>query len=53
MWRTVIVSKGEKLTLKNHWLVVYSEGNESHVPIDDISAVVIDNRAAMVSVSIL
>ena len=53
MWRTVIVSKGEKLTLKNRWLVVYSEGNESHIPLDDIYAVVIDNRATMVSVSIL
>ena len=25
MWRTVIVTQGEKLTIKDGWLVVYSD----------------------------
>lgn len=53
MWRTVIIAKGERIVLKSNWLVVYSEENESHIPIDDIYAVVMDNRAAMVSVGVL
>ena len=36
MWRTVIVSKGEKITVKNSWMVVYGDNIESHVPIEDI-----------------
>lgn len=33
MWRTVIVTKGEKLTIKDNWLVVYSDNNEQRVPV--------------------
>ena len=50
MWRTVIVSKGEKITVKNGWMIVYGDNIESHVPIEDIYSVVIDNRAAYISV---
>ena len=51
MWRTVIVTKGEKLTVRDNWLVVYSDGSEQRVPIGDIYSVVIDNRAALISVN--
>lgn len=53
MWRTVIVNNGEKLTIRNNWLVVYSEESEHRVPVDDIYAVVIDNRSALLSVSVV
>ena len=53
MWRTVIVTKGEKLTLRDNWLVVYSDHTEQRVPLGDIYSVVIDNRAALVSVSLM
>ena len=53
MWRTVIVTKGEKLTLRDNWLVVYSDHTEQRVPLGDIYSVVIDNTAALVSVSLL
>ena len=33
MWRTVIVTKGEKLTIRDNWLVVYSDNREQQVPI--------------------
>ena len=53
MWRTIIVTKGEKLTLKDNWLVIYSEGSEQCVLLGDIYSVVIDNRLALVSVALL
>ena len=51
MWRTVIVNYGEKMKTENHWLVVCSDEGESRVPIEDIYAVIIDNRSAMISMS--
>ncbi len=51
MWRTVIVTQGEKLTIKDGWLVVYSDNNEQRVPIVDLYSVVIDNRSALISVN--
>lgn len=53
MWRTVIVTQGEKLTIKDNWLVVYSENTEQRVPIGDLYSVVVDNRAALISVNAL
>lgn len=53
MWRTVIVTAGEKITLRNNRMVVYSDTAEHHVPIEDIYSVVIDNRNASVSVNII
>ena len=53
MWRTLIVTSGEKLTVKNQWLHVYSEEQEARVPIGDLYSVVVDNRQAMVSVAVL
>ncbi len=53
MWRAVIVTQGEKLTVKDNWLVVWSENTEQRVPIGDLYSVVIDNRAALVSVNAL
>ena len=53
MWRTVIITQGEKLTIKDNWLVVFSDNSEQRVPIGDLYSVVIDNRAALISVSAL
>ena len=53
MWRTVIVTHGEKLTIKDNWLVVFSDNTEQRVPIDDLYSVVIDNRSALISVNAL
>lgn len=32
MWRTVIVTQGEKLIVKDNWLVVWSDKTEQQVP---------------------
>ena len=53
MWRTVVVGQGERITQKNGNLCVTGKEGESVVPIADIYAVVIDNRAALVSVNAL
>ena len=44
MWRTVIINQGERITIQNGNLHVFSEKMESLVPLADIYAVVIDNR---------
>ena len=53
MWRTLIVQAGEKITLQNNWLYVYSEEHEARVPVGDLYSVVIDNRRAMLSVAFI
>ena len=53
MWRTVIVSQGERITVVNGNLRIAGAEDESLVPIADIYAVVIDNRAALISVNAL
>lgn len=53
MWRTVIVNNGEKMIIQNNWLIVYSDNSEHKVPVNDIYALVIDNRAALISVSVI
>ena len=53
MWRTVIVTKGEKLILRDNWLIVYSDQTEQRVPLGDIYSVIIDNRASLISISLL
>lgn len=35
MWKTVIVTKGEKLILRDNWLIVYSDQTEQRVPLGD------------------
>lgn len=53
MWRTVIVSQGERITVSNGNIRVVSGDVESLIPLADIYAVVIDNRAALISVNAL
>lgn len=53
MWRTVIVTAGERITLKDNWLVVSTSGKENKVPIGDLYSVVIDNQEAMFSVAVI
>ena len=53
MWRTVIVSQGERITVQNGNIRVTNGEEESLIPLADIYAVVIDNRAALISVNAL
>lgn len=53
MWRTVIVNRGERITLSQNRLVVYCDALEQKIPLGDIYALVLENGAASVSVSVL
>ena len=41
------------MNIKDNWLIVSSAEGESRVPVSDIYSLVIENRAAMLSVSVL
>lgn len=51
MWRTVIISQGEKIIVRDKWLIVFSDTDESSIPLKDIYSVVIDNRQTLISIN--
>lgn len=53
MWRTVIVSSGEKVTIKDNWLVVVSGSKEQKVPVGDLYSVVVDNQETLFSTAVM
>lgn len=53
MWRTVIVSGGQKMTIKDNWLHIFTETDEKRVPIGDLYSVVIDNPNTLISQKVL
>jgi CRISPR-associated protein Cas1 len=50
MWRTLIITQGEKLGIKDNWLYIESSEEENKVPISDIYSMVIDNRQTYLTV---
>ena len=53
MWRNLIVTSGEKMTVRDGWLHVYSPQQEARVPIGDLYSVVVDNRQTLLSMGVL
>lgn len=53
MWRTVIVSGGQKMTAKDNWLHIFTETDEKRIPIGDLYSVVIDNPNTLISQKVL
>ncbi len=54
MWRSVIIYNGEKLKIKDEWLVVeFEDSSEKRIPLEDLNCVVIDNRDLVLSVPAL
>lgn len=53
MWRTVIVTSGEKMTLQDHWLHIISQTQEVRIPIGDLYSVIVDNRQTLLSMPVL
>ena len=43
MFRTVLIQRGERLSIRENWLVVTTEEGEKKIPLEDIDSVVIDN----------
>lgn len=51
MWRSIIVYNGERLSVKDNWIVIYAEdGSSKSVPIEDLYCIVIDNQDLSLSV---
>ncbi|MBO4687032.1 MAG: type II CRISPR-associated endonuclease Cas1 [Clostridiales bacterium] len=54
MWRSVIISNGEKISTHENWLVVTQEdGSQESLPILDLYCVVIDNTNLSITVPTL
>lgn len=53
MFRSVAVNNGERISVKDNWLIVNSVNGESRIPVEDLYAVVIDNQQAVVTVPAL
>ena len=49
MWRTVIINKGDRVSLKDNWIVVSGE-TEVKIPLNELYSVVVDNQDTMLSV---
>ena len=49
MFRTVTVYRGEKITVRQGWMIVTTENGEQKLPIEDIYSVVIDNQQTTLS----
>ena len=50
MFRTVTVYKGEKLSVRQNWMIVTNEEGEQRIPIEDLYSVVIDNYQSIITI---
>ena len=53
MFRTIIINSGEKIKLKDNWLLVETEDGDKTVPIDNIYSVVLDNQNILLTSSVV
>ena len=53
MFRTVVVNIGERMSVKDNWLVVSADSEEKRIPIDDIYSVVVDNQRTAMTIPCL
>lgn len=54
MWRSVIIYNGERLSVKDEWLVVtFEDESTKKVPLEDIYCIVIDNPELVLTVPTL
>lgn len=54
MWRSVIIYNGERLSVKDDWLVVsFDDNTTKKIPLEDLYCIVIDNKELVISVPTL
>jgi len=53
VFRTVIVVSGEKISVKNNWLIIENGNDDTMIPIEDIYSIVIDNIKSNITVPAL
>lgn len=52
-WRSILISKGGKLSLRQNQMLIQQNGNEFTVPLEDIAIVVVESRETVITVPLL
>lgn len=52
-WRSILISKGGKLSLHQNQMLIQQNGNEFTVPLEDIAIVVVESRETVITVPLL
>lgn len=52
-WRSILISKGGKLSLRQNQMVIWQEEQEFTVPLEDIAVIVIENREVVITTPLL
>ena len=52
-WRSLLISKGGKLSLNQQQMLIQQEGNEFTVPLEDIAIVVVESRETVITLPLL
>ena len=48
-WRSILISKGGKLSLQQQQMLIQQEGHEFTVPLEDIAIVVVESRETVIT----
>lgn len=52
-WRSILISKGGKLSLKQRQMLIQQDENEFTVPLEDIAIVVVESREVVITTPLL
>ncbi|MEG9500183.1 type II CRISPR-associated endonuclease Cas1 [Mannheimia indoligenes] len=52
-WRSILISKGGKLSLRQNQMVIWQEEQEFSVPLEDIAVIVIESREVVITTPLL
>ena len=52
-WRSILISKGGKLSLQQQQMLIQQEGHEFTVPLEDIAIVVVESRETVITFPLL
>lgn len=52
-WRSILISKGGKLSLHRKQMLIQQEGNEFTVPLEDIAIILIESRETLITAPLL
>ena len=50
MFRSILVNNGERITVKDEWLIIHQKAKDKKIPLGDIQSLVVDNMSISLSV---
>lgn len=50
MFRSILVNNGERITVRNEWLIIHQKDANKKIPLGDIQSLVVDNMSINLSV---